>query len=73
MTPEEKARCVIDDKLRQSGWVIGKFSGVTGTVEEITSRSARIKSNNVADRDEKRKNAVERWGIFKKKYLCNIW
>lgn len=22
MTPEEKARCVIDDKLRQSGWVI---------------------------------------------------
>ena len=22
MTPEEKARCVIDDKLCQSGWVI---------------------------------------------------
>lgn len=22
MTPEEKARCVIDDKLRQSGWVV---------------------------------------------------
>ena len=44
MTPEEKARCVIDNNLRQSGWIIQdldeSFGDVSDRIKEIGGKQS---------------------------------